>query len=189
MLEIPELVASELPPLLTLTSQRLGGSGKSLGGQIIVDGSYRSALDLHIFENDNQRFYDPYGPVQHVPLPPTEEVVHDPIADVRIHAGLDRALLAAGPNDCLIYDCAAASINRHTYVVDQLDVGLRLEAMGRHALVLVLTSARDDIARDALETFEVWRDLLPGTHRIVPMISQRDGNIHKLPTGHDLRKL
>jgi len=189
MLTIPELTTSDKPPLLTLASQRLGGCGKSLGGQITVDSSYRSALDLHIFENDGQNFYDPYGTVRHVSLPPTDEVVHDQIADVRVHAELDRALLGAGANDCLIYDCAAGSLNRHTYVIDQLDIGPRLVAMDRHALVFVMTSARDDIARQGLETFEVWRDLLPSPHRIVPMISQRDGDIHQVPAGHDLRKL
>tara|TARA_A100001391_G_scaffold205405_1_gene205801 strand:+ start:1529 stop:2344 length:816 start_codon:yes stop_codon:yes gene_type:complete len=189
MLEIPDLVAAERPPLLTLTSHRLGGTGKSLSGQIVVDAAYRSGLNLAIFENDDQNFYDPYGNVHHVVLPATDEVVHDPIADVRVHGEFDRALLEAGPDDCLIYDCAAASINRHTYVIDQLDVGPRLEAMGRHALVLVPTSAREDIAREALETYEVWRDLLPTPHRIVPMISQRDGDVRHLPAGHDLRKL
>lgn len=130
MLEIPDLVAAERPPLLTLTSHRLGGTGKSLSGQIVVDAAYRSGLNLAIFENDDQNFYDPYGNVHHVVLPATDEVVHDPIADVRVHGEFDRALLEAGPDDCLIYDCAAASINRHTYVIDQLDVDPRLEAMG-----------------------------------------------------------
>lgn len=189
MLDIPELVAAAQPPLVAITSQRLGGCGKSLGGQIVVDGAYRSGLTPRIFENDGQHFYAPYGDVRHVLLPPTDEVVHDQIADIRVHSGFDQALLGAKPDDCLIYDCAAGALNRHTFVVDQLDVGLRLEAMGRHALVLVMTSAREDIAREALETFEVWRDLLPEPHRIVPMISQRDGDIRKLPAGHDLHKL
>lgn len=189
MFEIPELLVAEQPPLLILISHRIGGSGKSLGGQIFCDGAYRSMLNPHIFENDSQRFFDPYGNVHHVPLPPTEEVVHDQIADIRVHIEFDRALLNAAHSDCLIYDCAAASINRHTFVIDQLDIGLRLEAMGRHALVLVPTSAREDIAREAVECWQIWRDLLPSPHRVVPMISQRDGNIHTLPAGHDLRKL
>lgn len=189
MLDIPELVAQERPPLLTMNSHLLGGAGKSLGGHICADAAYRSGLALHIFENDGQRFYDPYVSVNQVVLPPSEELLHDQIADIRVHRGFDKALRDAGPTDCVIYDCAAASLNRHTFVVDQLDIGLRLEAMGRYALILVPTSAREDISREALVTWEVWRDLLPSPHLIVPMISQRDGNVHSLPAGHDLRKL
>ncbi|WP_127143893.1 hypothetical protein [Pelagibacterium montanilacus] len=189
MLDIPEIVAAPQSPLLTIPSHRLGGSAKSFMSQILVDAGHRSGLDLKIFENDSQRFYDPYASVQHILFPPTDVVVHDPIADVRVHSVLDRALLEAGPNDCLIYDTSAASINRLTFVMDQLDVALRLVAMERHALIVVPTSAREDIARDALETYEVWRDLLPAPHRVVPAVSQRDGDIHTLPAGHDLRKL
>jgi len=189
MLDIPEIVAANQPPAIAMITQKPGGCSKSFGTQIVVDGAYRSGLDLHIFQNDNQPFYDPYGAVHHTPLPATDEVVHDPIADVRVHSLFDRTLLQAGSTDCLIYDCAAGSLNRHTYIVDQLDLGLRLAAMGRHILILVPTSAREDIARESLETVEVWRDLLPEPHRIVPMISQRDGDIHRLPSGHDLRKL
>lgn len=189
MLDIPPLLAVDQPPLLSLCSHRLGGCSKSFMGQLLIDAGCRSALNLDILENDSQRIYDAYGHVQHILLPPTDTIVHDPIADLRVHAGLDRAILKSDHATCIIYDCAAGALNRHTYVVDQLDIGLRLNAMERHCLVLVPTSARDDIAREAIATFEVWRELLPHPHRVVPVVSQRDGDIHNLPKGHDLHTL
>lgn len=189
MLEIPELAVQQQPPLLILSSHPLGGCSKSFTTQIFVDGAYRAGLNLHIVENDNQRFYDPYGDVNHLPMPPAEELIHDQLADIRAHAGFDKAVREAKPNDCVTYDCAAASLNRHTFVIDQLDVALRLEAMERYIMVAIPTSAREDIARQALEAWEVWRDLLPSPHIIIPVISQRDGDVRRLPEGHDLRKL
>jgi hypothetical protein len=189
MIDFPEIPPCDTPPLIVLTQHRLGGSGKSLCGQLLVDAAYRSGLDLKLFENDDQPFYDPYGEVCHIKMPATETVVHNSRADVSAHVSLDRALIAAGPNDCLIYDCSAASINRHTYVFDELDFALRLAAMERYCMVAIPVSARPDLAREALLGFEIWRDLLPFPNRIVPMINQRDGDVHDLPPGHDLHTL
>ena len=189
MTDFPEIPNCDKPPLIVLTQHRLGGSGKSLIGQLFVDAAFRSGLDVGLYENDDQTFYDAYGKVCHIRMPATEVVVHEPRADVTAHGAFDRAVLAAGSNSCLLYDCSAASLNRHTYVFDELDYALRLHAAGRYCLVLIPVSARPDIARESLVAYEVWRDLLPHPNRIVPVINQRDGNVHDLPAGHDVHTL
>lgn len=189
MFDIPEPAISEQPPALALIQQQIGGSGKSFTGQLLADAAYRSERELGIFENDGQRFYDGYGPVTRLLLPPSEEVVHDPIADVRAHSPLSTALSSLSDDGLLLYDCCAANLNRHTFAIQYTNLPERVLATGRHCLILIPSSARPDIAREALTGYEVWRDLLPSPHRVIPVISRRDGTIDHLPAGHDLLKL
>lgn len=189
MLDFPEIPQSDQPPLIVLTQHRIGGSGKSLAAQLLCEAAHRSGLNLSIFDNDEQRFFDAYGTVSRIKLPASESVVHDPIADIRVHAALDRRLHEAQDNECIIYDCAAASIDRHTFVVDELDIALRLQAMDRHCVVFVPVTVRPDIAREAIVAYEIWRDLLDPPNRVIPVLSHRDGDVRNVPAGHDLRKL
>ncbi|KQN73480.1 hypothetical protein [Devosia sp. Leaf64] len=189
MLDFPEIRQQEMPPLLIMTQHRLGGVGKSLVAHLLAEASHRSLLSLWLYDNDGQQFLKPYGQLTRLLLAATEIVVNDPLADIRAHEALDQRLHMALPNDILLYDGAASSINRHTYAVDQLDFGPRLEAIGRYAMIAIPVTTRPDIARDALVAFEIWRDLLPSPHIIVPFISNRDGDVRNVSPGHDLRKL
>lgn len=178
-----------LPPALVLTQQQIGGSGKTFVSQIAIDAAIRAGIDLTIFENDGQTVFDCHGGATRIVLPATEEVVHDPLADVRAHAPLSAALTGLEANAMVFYDGCAASLNRHTFGIQYTNIPERLVAMGRHMVVLLVVSARPDIAREGLICYEVWRDMLGAPHRVIPVVSERDGSTKSLPAGHDVNKL
>jgi hypothetical protein len=189
MLDFPSLTQRDDAPALVMTSHSSGGASKTTTSLFALDAAWRSSRSLAILENDRQDSLAAYGPVTRVIFAPTEEVVHDPIADIVAHDPLDQALRNLGEATTIFYDGAAASLNRHTYVFEMLNVADRLAALGRHCLVLIPVSARHDLARESLQGYETWRTLLPAPHQIIPVLFHRDGDLRGVPAGHDLRKL
>lgn len=189
MLEFPLPTQRDMPPALIVSSHYSGGSSKSQGLIYSADVCWRAGRDLSIFENDRQPILNAYGSVTRVVLSPTEEVVHNSVADIEAHAAFDDALRNVTENTTILYDCAAASLNRHTYIFDMLNVADRLAAMGRYCMVEVPVSARNDLARESLLTYETWRLLLSAEHLVIPFVFHRDGDAGRVPPGHDLHKL
>lgn len=181
----------DAPPGLIIVSQISGGTSKTWTSTLVIDAAIRAGRTLHIFENDRQDILQAYGSVRRIKLAATEEVVHNPTADIEVHEDLDAALrrLAEHEDETIVYDTSAASLNRLGYVVDMLNIPDRIVAMGSHCLVLVPVSARQDIASEALVTFKVWKSIMPAPHRVVPVIFYRDGDPTRVSEDHPLRSL
>jgi hypothetical protein len=189
LLDFPPILQREAPPALMMTSHISGGASKTQSSIYALDAAWRAARDLVIFENDRQDIFGAYGPVTRLVLAATEQVVHDPIADIAGHEAFDVALRNTTDKTTILYDGAAASLNRHTYVFDMLNVADRIAALGSYCVVFVPVSARSDLARESLLTFTTWRELLPAPHAIIPVVFHRDGDAGKVPRDHDLAKL
>lgn len=181
----------DVAPGLVIVSQISGGTSKTWTATLIIDAAVRAGRTLKIFENDRQDILGAYGKVNRIKLAATEEVVHNPVADIEVHEDLDTALrrLAKHKDETVVYDTSAASLNRLGYVIDMLNIPDRVAAMESHCLVLVPASARPDIASEALATFQVWKSIMPSPHRVVPVIFHRDGDPSRVPEGHPLRAL
>lgn len=182
---------SSAAPSLVIVSQIPGGASKTWTATLAIDAAVRSGRSVRIFENDTQPILGAYGDVTRIKLASTEDVVHNSTADIEVHAPLDEAIrhFADHPDQTVVYDTSAASLDRLSYVVDMLNIADRLEAMGSHCVILVPASARPDIAGDALITCKVWRSIMPHPHRIVPVIFHRDGDPARVPEDHPLREV
>lgn len=189
MLDFPPIATRELPPSLTVTTHVSGGSSKTTTSFYTLDAAYRASRDIVIFDNDGIKSLQSYGKVVRVQLAPTETVVNEPLADVEAHADFDEAIRKITDSTLIHYDCAAASVNRHTYIMDMLNVPDRLEALGRYAVLFVPVSARVDLAEESLNTFEAWRALFPEPHMVIPVVFWRDGDPRRVGSNHPLAKL
>ena len=182
---------SPTAPGLVIVSQIPGGTSKTWTATLAIDAAVRSGCNVRIFENDTQPILAAYGNVTRIKLASTEDVVHNSTADIEVHAPLDEAIrqFVDHPDQTVVYDTSAASLDRLSYVVDMLNIADRLDAMGSHCVILVPASARPDIASDALTTCKVWRSIMPAPHRVIPVIFHRDGDPTRVPDDHPLRKL
>jgi hypothetical protein len=189
MLDFPPVEPRDLPPALTIASHIVGGASKTTTGFYVLDAAWRSCLEPIIFSNDEVPIFKSYGTLHHLPLAPTETVVGEPLADIVAHEAFDAALRKWTDKQLLHYDCAAASLNRHSYVMEMLNVADRVVAMGSYATIFVPASARTDLSDGSLETFKVWRSLFPAPHMVIPVVIHRDGNPRQISASHPLAKL
>jgi hypothetical protein len=189
MLEFPPLVQRKDPPALCVTSQISGGASKTTTLGFALDAAWRSGRNVLIYENDRQDSLRAYGKVTRLAFPPSEDLVHEPLADVYTHGPFDTDLRKLDEKTTLFYDGAANALNRHTYVFETLNVAGRLAARGRYCVIFVPVSARADLAREGLLVFQTWRALLPAPHMVVPVVFHRDGDPSKVAADHDLRRL
>ena len=189
MLEFPPVTARDLPPALSVTSHISGGSSKSTTSFYALDAAWRSSRELIILDNDGLDALNAYGKVIRVHLAPTEDVVNEPLADIIAHQPFDQALREMTDKTMIHYDGAAASLNRHTFVMDMLNVPDRLEALGQYGVIYVPVSARLDLAKESLETFKVWRALFQSPHMVIPVVFHRDGDPSRVASDHPLAKL